>query len=461
MNNSNFDRLLDYMENRAVIPIIGQELLVLKRNGTEINAPQCLARELAARFEITADRLPQDYTLSQVIAAAPGFPEDRPYIYSRAHSIFRELHSSVAVPEPLVQLAHISAFKLYLTTTFDPWLSDALRLVRGADRHKPLVIPHQLRTDGVPPDLPSDWDLPSRPIIYQMFGGICPETYYALTEEDQLECICKLQKDPPQILCDVLREKNLLFIGNSFSDWLARFFIRTVRGERILTEKAKRRDVFVVDNELQRSMSLASFLTGFGHDKPFAVPPAAEFIRELHCRWLKRHPEDGNWDKGGQDTAPPPSPSERYDVFISYAHEDKNMAQKLCEALSQDGMSVWFDKAGGLNPGDPFEENIRWHIAHCRLFAPVLSSQIENRWEGFFRKEWKWALKRNEGLSPNCPFIMPVVVDPNFQIQSSREVPREFKSFSAMIANGGNISPDDIRIFRKKLDLARKTENGR
>ena len=56
---------------------------------------------------------------------------------------------------------------------------------------------------------------------------------------------------------------------------------------------------------------------------------------------------------------------------------------------------------------------------------------------------------------------MPVVVDPNFQIQSSREVPREFKSFSAMIANGGNISPDDIRIFRKKLDLARKTENGR
>ena len=104
---------------------------------------------------------------------------------------------------------------------------------------------------------------------------------------------------------------------------------------------------------------------------------------------VKFYTEDGNWDKGGQDTAPPPSPSERYDVFISYAHEDKNMAQKLCEALSQDGMSVWFDKAGGLNPGDPFEENIRWHIAHCRLFAPVLSSQIENRWEGFFRKEWK------------------------------------------------------------------------
>lgn len=54
-------------------------------------------------------------------------------------------------------------------------------------------------------------------------------------------------------------------------------------------------------------------------------------------------------------------------VFVSYASQDAQAAQKICEALRAAGIEVWFDQSE-LRGGDAWDRRIREQIHHCRLF---------------------------------------------------------------------------------------------
>ena len=83
-----------------------------------------------------------------------------------------------------------------------------------------------------------------------------------------LEYIHRLQARPPKNLCDALRDHHLLFIGNAFSDWLARFFVRTVRGDRLSAPHGK--EIFIVDDEFRRSSAMTFVFPGIllGNEYP-------------------------------------------------------------------------------------------------------------------------------------------------------------------------------------------------
>ncbi len=68
------------------------------------------------------------------------------------------------------------------------------------------------------------------------------------------------------------------------------------------------------------------------------------------------------------------------DVFISHAHEDKEVARPLAEALRQRGLTVWYDEYV-LRLGDSLREVIERGLATARFGVVILSPS-------FFAKEW-------------------------------------------------------------------------
>jgi hypothetical protein len=68
-------------------------------------------------------------------------------------------------------------------------------------------------------------------------------------------------------------------------------------------------------------------------------------------------------------------------VFLSYASQDAEAAQRLCNALRAAGIEGWFDQSE-LRGGDVWDQKIRGEIHDCTLFIPVISANTASRHEG-------------------------------------------------------------------------------
>src|SRR4051812_4973672 len=90
-------------------------------------------------------------------------------------------------------------------------------------------------------------------------------------------------------------------------------------------------------------------------------------------------------------------------VFLSYASEDAAAALRICEALRQAGVEVWFDQ-NELVGGDAWDQKIRKQIKECALLIPVISAATQARTEGYFRLEWRLADQRTHLMAKGRPF---------------------------------------------------------
>jgi len=97
-------------------------------------------------------------------------------------------------------------------------------------------------------------------------------------------------------------------------------------------------------------------------------------------------------------------------VFLSYASEDAEAAERIAAALRAAGVEVWFDKSE-LRGGDAWDRKIHDQIRHCALFIPVISAHSQARLEGYFRREWKFAVERKRDIADELAFLLPVVID--------------------------------------------------
>jgi len=97
-------------------------------------------------------------------------------------------------------------------------------------------------------------------------------------------------------------------------------------------------------------------------------------------------------------------------VFLSYASQDTEAAQRICEALRATGIEVWFDQSE-LRGGDAWDQMIRKQIKACAIFIPVISRHTHERREGYLRLEWNLAVDRSRLISTTQAFLIPVVID--------------------------------------------------
>jgi len=101
--------------------------------------------------------------------------------------------------------------------------------------------------------------------------------------------------------------------------------------------------------------------------------------------------------------------STRTRVFISYAKEDKGVAEKLYSDLQQAGVKPWLDSMD-LVPGQNWDATITKAISESRYFIALLSSRSVRK-KGYVQKETRHALNIATEYPENEIYIIPVRID--------------------------------------------------
>src|SRR5436309_46881 len=304
-----WDNLLDYIQDRTVVPVVGSELVTVREGEQDVPLDGWVARRLAADLGLPAAELPARLALNDVVSMHQRREGDRVELYAQIHRLLR--NAALTPAEPLLALAGIPGFDLFVSLTFDSLLSDALGTARGGARGEQIAYsPSTVRDLGGPKA-----DL-RQPLVFHLLGRASASPDFAICDEDLLEFLHGLQdkQRQPKTLFDELRGSHLLFLGCSFGDWFNRFFLRTVRSLE-LSQKRRRWDVLVGDC-IAHDAGLVLFLESFSSDARVVSLTAADFTTELARRWHAAHPPAAVEPKVGEvETAGKTVPSGA--IFIS------------------------------------------------------------------------------------------------------------------------------------------------
>jgi len=438
-----WDDLLNYIEEQRVIPILGPDLLRVQTDRGLRPLYEWLAERLAARLQVDASALPQPLTLNDVVCAFLGQRGRREEAYTRLRSIMREIEFEP--PLALRQLARITDFDLFVTTTFDPLLERAVNLERYGGQPSAEVIAYAPNRVA---DLPAERSQLARTVVYHMLGRLSASPTYVISDEDMLEFICALQSEHlvPEKLFHELEHNHLLLIGSDFSNWLARLFLRMAKRKRL----SDPRDVgeVLADDHTARDERLLSFLQQVSvRTRVFAG--AETFVAELYERWSRRA---GVAQPAAVTAAEPqrflPPAREMPDnaIFVSYAREDLPAVQRLKAALDAAGLVTWFD-LDRLEGGDDYDRKIRANVARCSYFVPVVSANTQRRLEGYFRREWSYAVDRSRNIAEGAVFILPVCIDDTAEVDAL--VPDKFRAVHMSRLPGGEPTPEFLRRLQE------------
>lgn len=442
-----WDDLLDYIEERTVVPVIGSELVTVRENGGDLPLACWLARRLAADLQIPNGEFPEGFDLNDVVSLHLRRRGDPDELYPRIHRLLR--NAALPPPQALRELAGIPGLDLFVSLTFDSLLAEALGEARGGAARVDQVVysPNRLA------DLAGPKAELTGSTVFHLLGRASVSRDYALCDEDLLEFLHALQdkQRQPRLLFDELRTNHLLILGCDFGDWLARFFLRTARSLE-LSQRRRRWDL-LVGHRMASDSSFTLFLESFSSDARVIPLSPASFVSELAARWKAAHPAAS---PGSKPAIPEDALAARVipqgAIFISYASEDVASASRLAEGLRSAELEVWFDK-DALQPADDWSRIIRRGIEQCSLFLPVISRQStskENR-RRFFWREWNAADDLAQGMARDEPFVVPVVID-DTRIDHA-PLPDSFQRAQGTTLPGGKVT---LEVAERLIGLVRE-----
>src|SRR2546423_9268469 len=344
-DSKQWSKLLQAIARGVVIPILGRDLLRIQIGGREQLLYEYLAAELATQLEVECG---PSASIDQVVAAYlnANRQNSRDDVNLKALEILSQLRDPEGwtwVAEPLRKLGTIEPLRLFISTTVDSLLATAL----GAPpNHVFAYSPNSTLAD-----IPRDYARSRHRVVYHLFGRISGIPDSALIDEEILEFIWKLHEESMSTrltnLFDELRNKRLLLIGNAHPDWLARFFVRLSRRERLYSGNEARE--FVADGVVVSDAHLRDFLENFSpQTKSFGVANPIEFVDQLAEKWEAFGEKPAATEVHASfATKKPPA------VFVSYASQDVASVERLQSSLGSAGLDVWFDK-GRLRSRDPW-----------------------------------------------------------------------------------------------------------
>jgi hypothetical protein len=411
MNEASWNRLLDKIRENNVVPIVGCRLLVGAHGHSSLQ--EQIARRLLEDCEKPTDvPLPRFRELNEAVSMLRGSKNTQElydYVHDAIRSVLRppEPAERPPIPKAIQHLAQISEFRLYVTLTPDDLLAQALRERYAVNEiiHSPNLPTSEGR------DLPSDWKTQAAEVyLLYLFGKSRSAPMFAIHDEDLLEYahnVIAQGSQVPTAFLGELQQRNLLLIGCNFPDWLARFVLRSFT-QRRLSEKDRR--AWMIE-PLQPDENLTIFLQRYGKEiEVLSQDPPEVFVAELHERWVAAH-GPGAQDGPVEEKSPPRGAM----FFISYSRPtDGLQASSMYEALLKQGVTeaeIWIDR-GKIDPGANYERKILDGIHSCRYFLPLISRGVNAREQGFVFREWQAACNRFPSM--NREFVLPVIVDPDY-----------------------------------------------
>jgi hypothetical protein len=291
-------------------------------------------------------------------------------------------------------LASIQKFNLYVSTTFDRMLFEAVESSRPGAQELPYGLRRKLN-DVDPKN-------PSAPAVFQIFGQLDGIGDCALSEEDILDFTQRLQ-DPdfrPKEIFELLGTRNLLFLGCGYSGWLGRFFRKLLRANGNLRDSG-----WVAHKDLHGDTGYVLFLKRQGA-KVWTGGSEVKFVQELYDKWTELHPEP---------------PGQRPTVFLSYAREDEKTAMDLRDRFARRGIIAWLDLTS-LRSGEAWWKKIQDAIFECPVFLPLISENSHpDNGSRTVQEEWTEALRVSQiADAPGVRLIAPLNA-------SARELPEQFR----------------------------------
>jgi hypothetical protein len=442
-----WEDLLNFIEEKKVIPVIGPELLTVKTEEGPKNLYDWLAGRLAAKLGIAPDSLPPSASLNDVVVQFLSRRGRREDAYTRIRTILREV--TFAPPVALLKLAEIVDFDLYVTTSFDSLLEDALNTVRFGGQRGTDVLAY---SPNKVVDMPGERSQLVRPVVYHLLGRLSASPTYVISDEDTLEFVCALQSEHycPEKLFAELEHSHLLLLGGGFSDWLTRLFLRLAKRRR-LSDPRDVGEIFA-DSHVLSEPRLVYFLQQVSSRTRLFADGPEMFIAELHRRWMDRRrittiPRSSSGTNPVR-FMPPHREMPDQAIFISYAREDLPAVQRLKSGLDSAGLVTWFDM-DQLAGGDDFERKIRNNIHRCSFFIPIISATTQRRVEGWFRREWSQGVDRTFAMAEGATFILPVCIDDT--PEAGAVVPEKFLRNHWTRLPGGEPTPEFARRLRQLL----------
>lgn len=442
-----WDQLLTDIHKRQVLPIIGPALTTItvdEAGGAPLPLIDAIVPGFAREHGIETQ---PGMTLNE---AACKFLERegqgrRMALYNTVTRLIAD-HSRAPVPQALVDLATITDFDVFVTSSFDGFLSRALARARpGWTAAKGRAVLHPTSVVDVPQPLPGTF-------LYHILGATDQHASFAIWEEDYMEYLAALLMGPQdnlKNLIGLLRNRSLLLIGSPFHDWFVRFFLFIAKRSGI----AVRNDItgaYLADNFHADHPLVFYFDKVIGSPRVLPTDPCV-FVRELRQRWQAKYTLTSH-----ELIENLPVDMPRGYVFISYASQDAEAAFTLALGLHNAGIPVWLDKRR-LEAGSDWEVALRRAIKQrAALFLSLISSTTESLSadevsERFVIKERQWAAERHE---PGFRFYIPVLISPGTSSQQNE--PEVFRRLQCEKLPGGTASPGFIKLIASYMEEFRE-----
>ena len=376
-----WDKLIQQIIDGNVIPVIGADMLT----DTQDNLHLSLIKFFANGFKLESS--PKSFS---ELVYDPNYTKKykKDNIYYQLNKLFDS--KAFSPSQRLMRILSIKQFPFVMTTTFTPVVENAMKEI-WKDELKVLRFNNNPSEND---DIKSGADM-RKPTLYYMFGKVGEGAHkYVLTDSDMLDfCSSWLSNDNkarPKNLCNELKNKYLLMLGNDYSDWLFRFIWYSIRKTKM--------DQGMVSNE-SIDDSLINFLD---RAETFTKQNPSDVIDQITTRL--------NAKMANNERTKFNKPEDNMDVFISYSRSDSAIAEKLYEKLTAQGKRVWYDKKN-LTDGGAFMDEIHKAIRTAKYFIPILSSNItrEKGESHVYRNEWEWAIE--VAISMGRTYIIPLSED--------------------------------------------------
>lgn len=371
-----WDKLIQQIIDGNVIPVIGPELLMVGNT----NIHNFIIAGLGKMYGVNKSL----GSFSELIYT-PEYNNkcrNRDQIYNLVNNIF--VKKKFPATQLLTRFLSIRQFPFIITTSFSPIIEQTMEGIWENELRVMCFRNNTKEND----DIKTGADL-RKPTIYYMFGKVCKDVQrYVLTDTDMLAFVSSwLSDNRPKVLCNELKDKYLLMLGNNYSNWLFRFIWYSMRNPNL------GRGMLAYDTLDEQ---LINFLE---RTETFTKQNTTEVIEQILNRLDKKLAENERIKFN--------KPEENTDVFISYSRSDSEIAEQLYEALTRQGKRVWYDK-NNLTDGGNFMEEIRKAIRTAKYFVPIFSQNVfkEKGESHVYRNEWDCAIE--VAISMGRTYIIPM-----------------------------------------------------
>lgn len=403
MTEREWDKLVNLVLEGCVIPVLGPELLVVPENGEATHLYDIWGSALASQTQIARPENARRWTIYNVANLLSQRENAGEVAYDIDDVVRRR---PWPIPTSLQNLARIQDFSLYITTTVDHLMFQAMNEARpDAEVEQIKFTPRGIKSAV---DLPNHYHHDRTPGVYHLFGATSPtDGTFAKTEDDLIEYSWSLldQQYAPENLYDFLQKKTVLLLGCNLPDWLGRFFIHAINGRR------NQENINMYYVSLTCEPGLAEYLNRRRAKVVTNISPI-DFAEQLYTRWQAR-----SQSKTASAAVLPGGPAGEFKpgaVFLSYASEDRAKVRAIRDQLEANNIDTWLDERElPADPGNDYLLTIRENIRKAAFFVPIISRALDRSGPGprFVWREWRMAEDASMERRKEDRYLQPLVID--------------------------------------------------